>query len=321
MNKPYVYVTRKLPEELLTRFKGNLDLHMWESETEPVPPEVLKQELEKADGVLTTLTDQVDDQLLDHSSHLKVVANMAVGFDNIDVDSAEKRNVIVTNTPDVLTDTTADLAFTLLTAAARRVVEAAEYVKEGRWGKWSPFLLAGSDVHHKKLGIVGMGRIGEAVAKRAKGFEMDVAYYNRTRKIEAEEEIGVRYESFDNLIESSDFVMCLVPLTKETTKLFNKEVFKKMKHSSIFINVSRGATVDEDDLYAALQSGEIKGAGLDVFENEPISSSHPLLSLKQVVCLPHIGSASIDTREAMITLCLENLSNVLSGKEAVTPVN
>ncbi|MFG6148165.1 2-hydroxyacid dehydrogenase [Halobacillus sp. B23F22_1] len=321
MTKPYIFITRKISEELISPLKEHFEVQMWGSETTPVSKKVLEEEALRADGLLTMLTDQVDEDLLQRASQLKIVANMAVGYDNIDVKAANKQNIIVTNTPDVLTDTTADLAFSLLLTTARRMIEAAEYVKKGEWENWSPFLLAGSDVHHKKLGIVGMGRIGETVAKRAKGFDMEVVYYNRSRKKDIEKKLNVRYEEWEELIETSDYVMCLVPLTSETKHLFNIQVFQQMKNSAIFINASRGATMNEEHLYQALTAGEIKGAGLDVFEQEPISSSHPLLSLRQVVCLPHIGSASVETREAMLQLSLSNLKNVLLGEKPITSVS
>ncbi len=294
---------------------------MWESENTAVPRELLEEEAMKADGLLTMLTEKVDDNLLKQAPNLKIVANLAVGYDNIDLESARSHNVMVTNTPDVLTDTTADLTFTLLLTTARRIVEAAEYVKQGNWQHWSPFLLAGSDVHHKKIGIVGMGRIGEAVARRALGFDMNVSYYNRSRKIEVEQKYGIQYEKWDDLIASSDYIVCLVPLTDSTKHLFNESAFRKMKSSAVFVNASRGATMNEEHLYEALKAGEIRGAGLDVFEDEPIPSDHPLLTLNQVVCLPHIGSASLETREAMIKLSLSNLESFLLGKGAVTPVS
>ncbi|WP_101843184.1 D-glycerate dehydrogenase [Halobacillus sp. Marseille-P3879] len=321
MAKPYIFITRKLPEELTAPLRKDFDIHMWESENTAVPRELLEEEAMKADGLLTMLTEKVDDNLLKQAPNLKIVANLAVGYDNIDLESARSHNVMVTNTPDVLTDTTADLTFTLLLTTARRIVEAAEYVKQGNWQHWSPFLLAGSDVHHKKIGIVGMGRIGEAVARRALGFDMNVSYYNRSRKIEVEQKYGIQYEKWDDLIASSDYIVCLVPLTDSTKHLFNESAFRKMKSSAVFVNASRGATMNEEHLYEALKAGEIRGAGLDVFEDEPIPSDHPLLTLNQVVCLPHIGSASLETREAMIKLSLSNLESFLLGKGAVTPVS
>ncbi|WP_082233501.1 2-hydroxyacid dehydrogenase [Halobacillus massiliensis] len=321
MNKPYVYITRKLPEDQIKPFKDDWEIGMWESETEPVDKETLKKEARRADGLLTMLTEKIDEELLNDVPNLKVIANMAVGYDNVNVEAAENKGIIVTNTPDVLTDTTADLAFGILMAAARRIVEAADYIRDNKWDNWSPLLLAGSDIHHKKLGIVGMGRIGQAVARRAKGFDMEVAYYNRSRKYEVEEEGLAVYESFENLISTSDFVMSLVPLTNETEHLFNGDVFRKMKKEAIFINASRGKTMDEKALYEAVKGGEIKGAGLDVFEEEPISSDHPLLTLKEIVCVPHIGSASKETREKMMNLSLQNIQSVLKDEEPKTPVH
>lgn len=320
MNKPNIYITRKIPEHLINPFKEDLNLRMWDEETIPIPKDVLYEEAKQADGLLCLLTDKIDKEFLDHASHLKIIANMAVGYDNIDVDYAKKKQVIVTNTPDVLTETTADLTFALLMATARRIVEATDCIRENRWGDWSPFMLAGADIHHKKIGIIGMGRIGEAVAKRAKGFNMKVLYHNRSRKNEIESELGIVFHSFEELLTESDFVVSLLPLSDETANKFNRSAFQKMKSTGIFINVSRGGVVDEDALYEALVNNEIKAAGLDVFQYEPINNTHPLVSLKNVVALPHIGSASVSTRENMITLCLENIDYVLAGKEPKTPV-
>ncbi|UOR11824.1 2-hydroxyacid dehydrogenase [Halobacillus amylolyticus] len=321
MTKPYLFITRKLPDEVVDPFREHLDITMWDSKEEAVKPERLLKEAKQADGLLTMLSDSIHEDVLRQAENLKVVANLAVGFDNIDIEAAKKHNITVTNTPDVLTETTADLTFGLLMATARRMMEAAAFVKEGEWKHWSPLLMAGSDIHHKTIGIVGMGRIGEAVAKRARGFDMNVLYYNRTRKQEVEDKLGVEYVSFDHLINKADFVVSLVPLTEETEKLFNEVVFNKMKREAIFINVSRGKVMDEKALFHAITSGEIKGAGLDVFEEEPISATHPLLSLNEVVCLPHIGSASRETRYNMMKLSLDNVLNVLQGKDPSTPVN
>lgn len=319
--KPYVFITRKLKEELIAPLKEMAHVEMWESEEETCPRELLLKKASEVDALLTMLSDQVDKELFTIQKKLKVVANLAVGYDNIDIEEATKHDIAVCNTPDVLTETTADLTFALLMATARRMVEAAEFVKEGKWTGWSPFLLAGSDIHHKTIGIVGMGNIGQAVAKRAKGFSMNVLYHNRTRKVEAEEEIGAHFCSFHELVEKSDFVVCLTPLTEETKHLFNMEAFKRMKETAIFINVARGAVVDEEALYEALVTKQIKAAGLDVFKEEPINKHHPLLSLQNVVAIPHIGSASIETREKMITLCVENIVHILSNKEPITLVN
>ncbi|MCE7793031.1 D-glycerate dehydrogenase [Salipaludibacillus sp. CUR1] len=321
MSKPYVYVTRKVPEESLTALQEVAEVEMWPKAEEPVPREVLLEKAKKASGLYTMLSDQIDDELLDNSPHLKVVANLAVGFDNINVEKATEKGISVCNTPDVLTDTTADLAFALLMAAGRRIVEAAEYVKDGKWQNWAPLLLAGTDIHHKTIGIVGMGRIGTAVAKRATGFEMEILYHNRSRKKEAEEELGASYVPFEELIERSDYVVCLAPLTKETKDLFTYDVFNKMKSSAVFVNASRGGVVVEEDLERALKEETIAAAGLDVFRKEPIPADHPLLSLTNVVALPHIGSASAETRHEMAALVSRNIASVLKGDTPEALVN
>ncbi|MDG5788895.1 D-glycerate dehydrogenase [Evansella sp. AB-P1] len=318
--KPYVFITRKVPDETLAPLKEIAEIHSWTEEEIPVPRETLLEEAKKADGLFTMLSDKIDTKLLDHAPNLKVVANLAVGYDNIDIAAATEKGVVVCNTPDVLTDTTADLTFALLMATARRIVEAADYVKEGKWQNWAPLLMAGSDIHHKTIGIVGMGRIGSAVAKRATGFDMNILYYNRSRNETAEKQLGAKYVSFHTLLEQSDYIVCLAPLTKETENLFTSEVFHKMKRSAIFINASRGAVVDETALQRALEEGVISGAGLDVFKEEPISSEHPLLRLKNVVALPHIGSSSMETRKEMCELVSRNIANVLCGKKPETVV-
>lgn len=305
---------------MITPYKQDFEFRMWEKATEPVPRNILSEEVKEADGLLCMLSDKIDEALLAEASRLKVVANLAVGYDNIDLDAAEKHQVIVTNTPDVLTETTADLGFALLMATARRIVEASNYIQRDQWENWAPYLLAGSDIHHKTLGIVGMGRIGEAIARRAKGFGMSVLYHNRSRKYEAEAELEASYVTMDQLLQEADFVISVVPLTNETEKMFNEVAFRKMKSSAIFINISRGGTVDEAALYKALQTKQIKAAGLDVFAEEPIRKDHPLLDLNNVVCLPHIGSSSEETRTAMIALCLENIEAVIAGKQPKTPV-
>lgn len=320
MRKPYVYITRKLPEETLAELKKRAEVNMWPHEEEAVPREVLMAEAKKADALLTMLSDNIDADLLKDASSLKVIANLAVGFDNIDISSAAKLGITVCNTPDVLTDSTADLAFSLILAAARRIVESANYVKEGKWDSWGPLLLAGADVHHKTIGIVGMGRIGEAVARRAKGFDMKILYHNRNRKPEAELSLDAEYREFHELLKESDFVVSLAPLTSETKGMFNREAFQSMKESAIFINAGRGASVDEDALVEALKLKNIAGAGLDVFVKEPIDPEHPLLSMNQVVALPHIGSASVETRMKMAELACRNISNILDGKDPETPV-
>ncbi|MBM7704602.1 2-hydroxyacid dehydrogenase [Metabacillus iocasae] len=319
--KPYVFITRKLPDELVKPLMDVAEVEMWNKEEEPVPAQLLREKANRATALLTMLSDTIDESLLDASPHLKVIANLAVGFDNIDVPVATKRNIVICNTPDVLSDTTADLTFGLLMATARRLIESANYVKEGKWQGWSPYLLAGHDIHHKTIGIVGMGKIGQALAKRATGFEMEILYHNRSRNEVAEQQLNATYCSFDDLLTKSDYVVCLTPLTNETKHLFNKQAFQKMKSSAIFVNASRGAVVDEEALVEALQTGDIAAAGLDVFTKEPIDVDHPLLSLSNVVALPHIGSASIETRTVMMKLCVENIIRLLQNQDPKTIVN
>lgn len=320
MGKPLVYITRKMPEALLEPYESVARFRMWEEAHIPVSREVLLEEIKHADGLVCMLTEQIDNALLEQGSNLKIVANMAVGYDNIDIEAAKKHDIMVTNTPEVLTETTADLTFALLMATARRMIEASDYIREDKWGHWSPFLLAGSDIHHKTIGIVGMGRIGEAVARRAKGFGMSILYHNRTRKYETENELDAVYMDFNALLGKADFVISLVPLTSETKHLFNEQAFQKMKESAIFINVSRGGTMDENALYKALKDKEITAAGLDVFEEEPIRKNHQLVNLDNVICLPHIGSASMETRVGMLNLCLKNMVSYFDGKGPKTPV-
>ncbi|WP_347321335.1 D-glycerate dehydrogenase [Rossellomorea sp. RS05] len=316
--KPFIYITRKLPETLIQPLQDRYEVEMWDQDDVQVPRKVLLEKAGKASALLTMLSDRIDGELLDQGEHLKVVANLAVGFDNIDVAYAKEKGVAVCNTPDVLTETTADLAFGLMMATARRIVEGDRYIREGEWKSWSPLLLAGADIHHKTLGVVGMGSIGEAVARRAKGFSMDVLYHNRNRRPEAEEALGASFRSLDELLKDSDFVVVLAPLTEETKGLFQKEQFDMMKDSAIFINAARGPIVDEDALVEAIREGMIAGAGLDVFTKEPISMDHPLLSLDRVVVLPHIGSSSVDTRYDMVRLCTDNIQAVLEGREPRT---
>ncbi|PPA70086.1 2-hydroxyacid dehydrogenase [Jeotgalibacillus proteolyticus] len=316
-----VFITRKIDEKVISRLSEQFNVDFWPHEDQVCPREELLKQAKRCNALLTMLSDQVNAELLDQGGDdLEIVANLAVGYDNIEVEEAKKRGVMITNTPDVLTDTTADLAFSLLMASARRIVESDRYIKDGNWKSWSPYLLAGKDIHHKTLGIVGMGNIGQAVAQRAKGFDMDILYHTRSRKKEAEEKYNAKHAELDELLTKSDFVLCLAPLTEQTKGMLGSEQFKKMKKSAILINAGRGPVVDEEALIEALKNGEIAGAGLDVFDKEPIDKDHPLLSLANVVAVPHIGSASVETRFAMMDLCAENIINVLSGKDPVTPV-
>lgn len=321
LSKPYVFMTMKVPEEAIRLIREVAELHIWEEDT-PLPKEKLIEEAKKADVLYTMVSDRLDEEVIraGASGKLKLIANMGVGYDHIHVPLAHELGIQVTNTPDVLTETTADLTFALLMATARRVVEAASYLQAGKWKKWSPLLLAGQDIYGATIGIVGMGRIGEAVARRAKGFNMNILYYNRRRKPQVEAELGATYLPFQQLLQEADFVVCLTPLTAETRDLFGKKEFALMKPSAIFINASRGAVVDEDALYEALANKEIWAAGLDVFREEPVPLNHPLLQLDNLVALPHIGSASIETRTNMALLAAQNVVNFLVGKDLLTPV-
>lgn len=318
--KSKIYITRKLPDYIIKKYEEKYEITMWNQAETPVPRDVLLKEVADADALFSTLSEEINDELFEAGKNLKVVSNLAVGYDNIDLNAAREHGVPVTNTPDVLTETTADLTFALLMATARRLIEGSKCIEENKWENWAPFMLAGTDIHHKTIGIVGMGRIGEAVAKRAKGFNMNIIYHNRSRKADFEIAVEADYKEFDELIEEADFVVSLLPLTNETKEKFNKTVFKKMKNSAIFINASRGGVVNEADLYDALVSEEIRAAGLDVFADEPIKNNHPLVSLDNVVALPHIGSASVETREKMIHLCFDNIDAVLSGKKPLTEI-
>ncbi|MDK2799301.1 MAG: glyoxylate reductase [Clostridiales bacterium] len=311
--RPKVYVTRQIPEEGLNIIKEVADMKIWEDEMPP-SREVLLGEIEWVDGLVSLLTDKIDAELMEKAKKLKVVSNYAVGFDNIDLKEATRRGIMVTNTPGVLTETTADLTFALMMASARRLVEADKYVRVGRWKTWGPMLMLGQDLYGATLGLIGLGRIGYAVAKRAKGFDMNVIYYSTHRKEEAEKELGIKYVDLEQLLKESDFVSLHVPLTSDTKHLINKNTLSLMKKTAILINTARGPVVDEDALYEALVNKKIYAAGLDVMNPEPPSSDNPLLKLDNVIVLPHIASASIKTRTKMAIMAAENLVAGLKGE-------
>lgn len=317
MVKPKVFVTRKIPQVGIDMLGEFADVKVWEGELPPDYKTILN-EAKTADGLLTLLTDRIDENLLCTAANLKVVSNYAVGYDNIDIDAATRCGVIVTNTPGVLTETTADLAFALLMATARRIVEADAFVRAGRWKTWDPVLMLGKDIYGATLGLIGLGRIGYAVAKRAKGFDMKVLYYSRHRHKEAEEKLGIKYAELDTLLAESDYVSLHAPLTPETHKMINRERLGRMKEGAILINTARGGLVDEEALCDALTCGRLAGAGLDVMDPEPPQLTNRLLSLKNVVVVPHIGSASTATRNLMAKMAAENLIAALKG---LTPPN
>ena len=312
-----ILVTREIPEAGLRLLEG-FEVTVL-SENPPERGELLEA-VRGAAGILPTVTEQMDAEVMDAAGDgLKVIANMAVGYDNVDVEAATERGVVVTNTPEVLNETTADTAFMLLLAAARRLGEAERLLRSGGWDAWGPKQLRGPDVWGKRLGVVGFGRIGKALARRARGFDMDLVYHDQYRNQEAERELGARYLELDDLLRTSDFVSVHTPLTPETTHLIGVEELEKMKPEAVLVNTSRGPVVDEAGLAQALAEGRIFAAGLDVYEEEP--EVHPkLLELQNVVLAPHIGSASIETRDRMAALAAENIVAVLRGEEPKTPV-
>jgi glyoxylate reductase len=320
MTKPKVYVSRICAEEGLKLVRDFADMRVWE-EDRPVPREVLLQEAQACEGLLVMLTDKVDAELLDACPKLKVVSNHAVGYDNIDVAACTARNVLVGNTPGVLTETTADLTFALLLASARRISESIDFVRAGNWKHWSPLDLLGYDVHHATLGILGMGRIGREVAKRARGFDMKVLYHNRSRDWGAESLLGVEYVSKEELLAQSDFISLHIPMSAETRYYISTAELDQMKPSAILINTARGGVVDQKALVKALKSGKIAGAGLDVTDPEPINMADPLLSLPNVTVIPHIGSASRATRGKMAEIAAKNLVAALKGEPMISQVN
>jgi len=317
MKMAKVLVTREIPEAGLRPLE-DFDVTVL-SELPPERGELLEAAKGVA-GVLSTLTEKIDAEFMDSAGEdLKVVANLAVGYDNIDLDAARERGVVVTNTPGVLDETTADTAFMLLLAAARRLGEGERIVRAGRWEAWGPKMLTGPDVWGKRLGILGFGEIGQAVARRAKGFDMEILYYNRSRKEEAERELGAQYLDLDELLRTCDFFSIHTPLTEETKHLIGAPEFEKMKPEAVVVNTSRGPVVDEAALAEALAEGRIFAAGLDVYEEEP--KVHPkLLELENVVLAPHIGSASIETRDKMAVTAGEDLRAVLRGERPKNPV-
>ncbi|HEY73841.1 MAG: D-glycerate dehydrogenase [Chloroflexi bacterium] len=313
-----VYVTRLVPDEGLDMLKQECKVEVWEGEL-PVPRDVLLEKVRDIDGLYCLLSERVDAELLAAAPHLQVVSNMAVGYDNIDVDACTARSIPVGNTPGVLTDATADCAFALLMAAARRIVEGADYVRAGRWKTWGPMLLMGQDVHAAVLGIVGLGRIGQAVARRARGFDMRVLYHDLYVS-DVPPALKVTGVGLDTLLAESDFISLHVPLTEETYHLIGAGELRKCKPTTILVNTSRGGVVDADALYRALRDGEIAYAALDVTEPEPLPADHPLLSLSNCIVTPHIASASVVTRTRMAVIAAENLLAGLRGESLPHPV-
>jgi glyoxylate reductase len=319
--KPKVFVTRRIPAAGLERIQEHCDAEVW---PDPLPPphDLLRQKVGACEGLVALLTDRVDAALLDAAPRLKVVSNFAVGFNNIDVPAASARGVAVGNTPGVLTDATADLAFCLLIAAARRLVEGCDYARAGRWHTWEPLGHLGQDLAGRTLGVVGMGRIGYALARRCRaGWDMQVLYSDVEANARAEADLGARRVDLDTLLAQADFVSVHTDLNAQTRGLFNTERFRRMKPTAVFVNTARGPVVVESDLIEALKSGTIFAAGLDVTDPEPPLPDSPLLKLPNLVVAPHIASATVGTRNAMAEICAKNLLAGLRGADLPCWVN
>ncbi|MFC7062427.1 2-hydroxyacid dehydrogenase [Halobacillus seohaensis] len=312
--KPKVYIAKPVSQQVENYIAEHCDYKIWR-EKEDIPKEILYKEIQDVQGLMIPKA-KVNEDFIKNAPQLKVVSHISVGYETLDTDLMEQNGIVGTHTPYVLDDTVADLIFGLILSSSRRLSQLDRYVKNGEWNKLDdPFFLS-KDVHHATLGIIGMGRIGEQVAKRASlGFDMDVIYYNRSARPEAEEKYGLEKKELEQVLQESDFVLTMVPLTDETHHLIGKEELKLMKKDAILINASRGKVVNEQALIQALHDGEIGGAGLDVYETEPVEATNPLLQMENVVTTPHIGSATANAREAMAMKAAENLvAGVTGGK-------
>lgn len=311
--KPKVYIARQIPSFVEEYIGQYCEYEKYQGKDVAGYEELLSR-LHDKEGLLTAGTT-IDRALLDHAPKLKVVSNISVGYNNFDIKEMKEKNVIGTNTPGVLNDTVADLIFALILSSARKIAEMDSYVRDGKWNTGDDEEMFGKDVHHATLGIIGMGRIGQDVAKRARyGFDMEVLYYNRSRKYDAEKALGVKYADLNTVLSQSDFILIMTSLTDETYHMIDEEHFNLMKSDAIFINASRGATVNEKALIKTLEEKKILGAGLDVYEQEPIDKNNPLLKMKNVVLLPHVGSATIKTRSDMAMLAAQNMVRALLGE-------
>ena len=321
MAKPRVYITRPLPQPAMRILEGAVEYRLWDREDEPVARDSLLREVVDVDGVICLITEKMDAEIIDRMRRSTVIAQVAVGIDNIDVAAATRRGIFVTNTPGVLTETTADMGWAILMATARRVVEGDKFTRSGRWKTWELMGFTGQDVHGATLGIIGLGRIGAAIARRARGFAMTILYHNRRRADALEAEVGARYVSLDDLLRQSDFVMVSCALTAETRHLIGERELGLMKPTAVLVNIARGPIVDQRALYRALVDRKIWAAGLDVFEAEPVPMDEPLLKLDNVVVPPHLGSASTATRIKMATMAAQNCLAGVSGRVPPNVVN
>jgi glyoxylate reductase len=315
-----VFITRKIPEEaieLLKEKKFKVKVYPGDG---PIPEDSLKKEVRDADGIISLLTDKFNADVFSQMKHCKVIANYAVGYNNIDIEYASGRNIIITNTPDILTDATADITIALLLTCARRIIEGEKFMRDKKFTGWKPELLLGYDLKNKYFGIIGAGRIGTAAAIRAQAFGCRILYYSRSRNKLLEQKTGGKKISLHKILKNSDFISVHIPLTTETHHLLDREKLSLLKPSAILINTSRGEIIDEKILIKILKKKKIFAAGLDVYEGEP-QINPQLYELENAVILPHIGSATIETRRNMALLCAKNIIAVLSGKKPLTPVN
>jgi glyoxylate reductase len=320
MAKPRIFVTRGLVGTGVERLGRSADVTVWH-DADPPPPDALRAHAAASDGLLTTIADRIDAAFLDAVPSVRVVSQLAVGYDNIDVAAATERGVLVCNTPGVLTDATADLAFALMLAHARRLFAGDRALRNGEWGEWSPVFMLSHDLHGKTLGIVGLGAIGRAVAERAKGFKMPLLYWSRSRKPDAEAELGAQWRELDALMREADYISINIALSDETRGLIGEHEIGLMKPDAVLVNTARGPIVDQDALYRALVENRIGGAALDVFAEEPLPTDHPLLALENVVVSPHVGSATFETRARMTDLAVDNLLAFFNGEHPPAPVN
>lgn len=318
MSKAKVFITRNVPLIPIDLLKEHFEVII-NPEDRTLTKEELIENIKDCDGVITQLSNVIDGEVLENCKNLKVISNFAVGYNNIDVEEAKKRGIVVTNTPDVLSSTTAELAWALLFSVSRRVVEGDRYIRNSKWKTFNPNLLLGQDVTNKTLGIIGLGRIGKEFAKKSQGFNMKILYNKRNRDLEFEKEFGATFVEKSTLLKEADFISLHMPLTEETRGMIGHEEFKLMKKTAIIINTARGQVINEKALVDALKNKEIWGAGLDVYEDEP-NVSKELLELDNVVMTPHVGSASKETRTEMANLVVDNVIRVLTGEEAITQV-
>ncbi|MCD6154963.1 MAG: D-glycerate dehydrogenase [Candidatus Verstraetearchaeota archaeon] len=324
MEKPRLFISRELFKDIIERLSEHFQVEVWDR-YKPPPYKVLLEKVKDADALISLLTDRIDERVLEEAENLRIIAQYAVGFDNINIEAATERGIYVTNTPEVLTESTAELTWALILATARRIVEADIFTRWGEWWRkntgWHPKMMLGIELKNKILGIIGLGRIGGRVAEIGKAFGMKIIYYDVERKRSLEEKLSIKYRGLEELLREADIISIHTPLTRKTRHLINEEKLKMMKRTAILINTARGAVIDTKALVKALREKWIGGAGLDVHEEEPLTLNHPLTAFKNVVLTPHIGSATYKARHAMAEIAAENLIAFKNGEEPPNLVN